>query len=76
MNLFDPKKNVQKLFNITNIPRTIIIAPDSTILYDHTGYQRGHEEEIEAEIIKWINSIEPKTEEIDEEYIQNPENDS
>ncbi len=75
-NLFDTKKNVQKLFNITNIPRTIIIAPDSTILYDHTGYQRGHEEEIEAEIIKWIDSIETNTEEIDEENIQNPENDS
>jgi len=65
VNLFDPKKNVQKLFNITNIPRTIVIAPDSTILFEHTGFQRGIEEEIEAEIIKWINSIESKTEETD-----------
>ena len=76
VNLFDTKKNVQKLYNITNIPRTFIIAPDSTILYDHTGYQRGDEEEIEAVIIKWIDSIESKTEEIDEENIQNPQNDS
>ncbi|NQV19732.1 MAG: TlpA family protein disulfide reductase [Armatimonadetes bacterium] len=76
VNLFDTKKNVQKLYNITNIPRTIVIAPDSTILFEHTGFQRGIEEEIEAEIIKWINSNEPKTEEIDEENIQNQENDS
>ena len=65
VNLFDTKKNVQKLYNITNIPRTIVIAPDSTILFEHTGFQRGIEEEIEAEIIKWINSIESKTEETD-----------
>jgi len=65
VNLFDTKKNVRKLYNITNIPRTIVIAPDSTILFEHTGFQRGIEEEIEAEIIKWINSIESKTEETD-----------
>lgn len=76
VNLFDTKKNVQKLYNITNIPRTIIIDPDSTILYDHTGYQHGDEEEIEAEILKWINSNELKTEEVDEEEIPNLENDS
>ena len=75
VNLFDTKKNVQKLYNITNIPRTIIIAPDSTILFDHTGYQRGDEEEIEAVIVKWINSNELKTEEVNEEDIPNLKND-
>lgn len=54
VNLFDTKKDVQKLFNVTNIPRTLIIAPDSTIIFDHTGYQRGNEKYIIEAIDKWF----------------------
>ena len=57
VNLFDTKKDVQKLFNVTNIPRTLIIAPDSTIIFDHTGYQRGNEKHIEEAIDKWFHQI-------------------
>lgn len=52
--LFDTNKIVQKQFNVTNIPRTFIIAPDGTILYDHTGFQRGDEKHYEEVIIKWL----------------------
>ncbi len=52
--LFDPKKIVQKQYNITNIPRTLIIDQDGTIIYDHTGYQRGDEKHYEEVIIKWL----------------------
>ena len=52
--LFDPKKIVQKQFNVTNIPRTLIIDQDGTIIYDHTGYQRGDEKHYEEVIIKWL----------------------
>ena len=60
VNLFDTKKDVQKLFNVTNIPRTLIIAPDSTIIFDHTGYQRGNEKHIEEVIDKWFKQKENK----------------
>ncbi len=56
--LFDPKKNVQKQYNITNIPRTLIIDQDGTIIYNHTGYQRGDEKHYEEVIIKWLEDQE------------------
>ena len=62
VNLFDPKKDVQKLFNITNIPRTLIIAPDSTIIFDHTGYQRDGEKHIIEAVDKWFQLKENKEE--------------
>ncbi len=51
--LFDPTSNVAKQFNVTSIPRTLIISPDGEIIYDHTGYQRGDEKEYEEQIINW-----------------------
>ncbi len=64
--LFDPNKIVQKQFNITNIPRTLIIDQDGTIIYDHTGYQRGDEKHYEEVIVKWM----------EEQKINKPEEDS
>lgn len=64
--LFDPKKIVQKQFNIVNIPRTIIITPDGEILYDHTGYKRGDEEHYKEVIIKWLETLREKAEESEE----------
>ena len=63
--LFDTKKNVQKQYNITNIPRTLIIDQDGTILYDHTGYKRGDEKHYEEVIVKWLE--EQETNEQDED---------
>jgi peroxiredoxin len=39
----DPAKTLQRLFNVTAMPRTIIIDTDGTIIYDHTGYKAGDE---------------------------------
>ncbi|RLC47185.1 MAG: hypothetical protein DRI23_11615 [Candidatus Cloacimonadota bacterium] len=52
--LFDSKKVVQKQFNVTNIPFSLIIDQDGTILYEHTGYQRGDEKHYEEIIIEWL----------------------
>ena len=60
--LFDSKKVVQKQFNITNIPRTLIIDQDGTIIYDHTGYQRGDEKHYEEIIIEWLEKQKNSTE--------------
>ena len=56
--LFDSKKIVQKQYNITNIPRTLIIDQDGTIIYDHTGYKRGDEKHYEEVIVKWLEEQE------------------
>ena len=77
--LFDPKKVVQKQYNITNIPRTLIIDQDGTIIYDHTGYQRGDEKHYEEVIVKWLQEqeIDKVDEEISKqeiEQIEVPEN--
>ncbi len=52
--LFDPGKKVRNLYKVTNIPRTFLIAPDGTILYDHLGYNKGDEKHLEEEIRKWF----------------------
>ena len=54
--LFDPNGNVKKQFNITGIPRTLIIDPMGEIILDHTGYQRGDETKYEQVIIEWQKS--------------------
>ncbi|HPR18611.1 MAG TPA: TlpA disulfide reductase family protein [Candidatus Cloacimonadota bacterium] len=60
--LFDTAKTVQKQFNVTNIPRTFIVAPDGEILLDHTGYQRGDEAEYEELIGQWLKNQQPAEE--------------
>ncbi len=52
--LFDSKKVVQKQFNVTSIPFSMIIDQDGTILYEHTGYQRGDEKHYEEIIVDWL----------------------
>ena len=65
---------MQKLYNIKNIPRTLIIAPDGTILFDHTGYQRSDEKHLEEIIEKWIKEnmkvVEPDSRKTKEEKNQ------
>ena len=74
--LFDQKKVVQKQFSVTNIPRTLIIDQDGTIIYDHTGYQRGDEKHYEEVIVKWlekqnINKLEENTSQLETEVPEN-----
>jgi histidinol phosphatase-like enzyme len=53
----------------------LIIDQDGTIIYDHTGYQRGDEKHYEEVIVKWLEEQEtgePK-EDISEPEIEVPE---
>ena len=76
--LFDTKKVVQKQFSITNIPRTLIIDQDGTIIYDHTGYQRGDEKHYEEVIVKWLEEQETNKQDEDtsEKQINEPDEDT
>lgn len=51
--LFDPNRKVQKQFNVTSIPRTLIVAPNGTVLLDHTGYKPGDEAHFKEIIEHW-----------------------
>ena len=50
--LFDPNKDVSKLFNVNTIPRTFIIDQNGVIVYKHEGYTQGDEHELESELRK------------------------
>ena len=51
INGFDSSKALQKLFNVTSIPRSLIIDQSGKIIYDHTGFNAGDEKKIEEAII-------------------------
>ncbi len=53
--LFDCNKEVQNLFNIKSIPRTIIFDKNGNMVYDHTGYTKGDEVHLEEQLIKLLN---------------------
>jgi peroxiredoxin len=53
--LFDENSEVQKLFNITFIPRLFLIDKNGEIIYDHTGYNRGDERYLEEELLKILS---------------------
>ena len=59
--LFDSNGEVTDLYNITNPPRTILISPEGEIIFEHDGYKRGDEKQLEAEIVKWISQKSSKS---------------
>ena len=46
----DSNRNLQRMFNVSSIPRSLIINQNGEIVYDNTGFQAGDEVKIEAEI--------------------------
>ena len=49
---FDGNRTLQSLFNVSVIPRTLIITQSGQIVYDSTGYNPGDEVELEENILK------------------------
>jgi thiol-disulfide isomerase/thioredoxin len=56
--LFDTNSEVSKKFNIRSIPKTFIINQDAEIIYEHTGYRRGDEKELEKIILEMTSKKE------------------
>ena len=50
----DASRDLQRIFNVTTIPRTIIINQSGEIVYDETGYNSGDEVELENVILSVI----------------------
>jgi thiol-disulfide isomerase/thioredoxin len=63
--LFDTNQSIQKKFNVTSIPRTIVVDSEGNVIYDHIGYQPGDEKKLEEVIMKWLEikpiGLVPKT---------------
>ena len=47
---FDGSRDLQRLFNVTSVPRTIMINQAGEIVYDNSGYNSGDEVGLEAKI--------------------------
>ena len=56
INGFDSSKELQRLFNVTAIPRTIIINQAGEIVYDSTSFTPGDEKKYEEQIIKVLQA--------------------
>ncbi len=50
--LLDPNSDFKRAMNVVNIPHSFIIAPDGTIVWQHTGFAPGDEEEIYAKLLE------------------------
>ena len=48
---FDGTRDLQRLFNVTAIPRSIIINQAGEIVYDNTGYHAGDEVMLEETVV-------------------------
>jgi thiol-disulfide isomerase/thioredoxin len=45
---FDSTSNLRRIFNVSTVPRTIIISQTGEIVYDGTGYNPGDEVKYDA----------------------------
>lgn len=55
--LFDTNREISNRFQVTDIPHTFVIGYDGSIIYEHTGYVRGDEEELLEKIIEYRQSL-------------------
>lgn len=55
--LFDTNHEIMKRFQVTTVPHTFLISPSGAVLYEHTGYTRGDEESLKAEIEKHLTGL-------------------
>jgi hypothetical protein len=47
----DPNSDLKRSLNFQNVPYTIIIDPNGNIVYQHTGYEEGAENELFEKIL-------------------------
>ncbi|NPA35966.1 MAG: TlpA family protein disulfide reductase [Chlorobi bacterium] len=50
--LIDPNSEFKRAMNVVDIPHSFLIAPDGKILWQHTGFAPGDEDQIYEQLIK------------------------
>lgn len=63
ISLFDTNQDVMSRFQVTTVPHTYLIDLEGEIVYDHTGYTRGDEDELIRKIEEQIALMEREVEE-------------
>ncbi|MEZ5046054.1 MAG: TlpA disulfide reductase family protein [Chitinophagaceae bacterium] len=48
----DPNSDLKRSLNFQNVPFTIIVDQEGKIIYSHTGYEEGGEDELFAKIVE------------------------
>ncbi len=51
--LFDTNQEIAQRFQVTSVPHTFVIGYDGEIIYEHTGYSRGDEEELLEKVLEY-----------------------
>jgi thiol-disulfide isomerase/thioredoxin len=51
---FDDKGQTPKDYKIKGMPTSVLIAPDGTVAWTHTGFKEGEAKELEARLAKSI----------------------
>jgi cytochrome oxidase Cu insertion factor (SCO1/SenC/PrrC family) len=54
--LLDPNSDLKRSLNFQNVPYTIIVDQNGKIIYQHTGYEEGGENELFDMIKKLANT--------------------
>ena len=52
--LLDQNSDLKRAFGISTVPYTVIVK-DQKVVYKHTGYTPGYEEELYSELLKYSN---------------------
>lgn len=55
--LLDETSEVRKLYGGTEMPYTVLIHPDGTIVYSHLGFSPGDEKKLEEAVAKLIQEL-------------------
>ena len=50
--LLDPNADLKRAMNVVNVPHTFLIDAEGKIVYQHSSYNPGDEEELAAQIHK------------------------
>lgn len=63
----DPNSDLKRSLNFQNVPFTIIVDQSGNIVYKHTGYEEGGENELYEKVKELVGEATPAEEEIVEE---------
>jgi len=69
-NYLDPNSDLKRSLNFQNVPYTIIVDQNGKIVYQHTGYEEGGENEVYEIVKQTVNGTSAETDAADEEVIE------
>ncbi len=59
--LLDPNGEFQRAMNVVNVPHSFLVAPDGQVVWQHSGYAPGDEDQMYEAIKKLVNQQKAQT---------------